>query len=102
MLEARAYFLSSDFDSLGEDGVVGDMLLELELEAALPPVAPVPEVVVSPGAGVGEGAVVEGEGAVGAGDGGGVTIFSSFLPQAVRPSASSAAMRSERFMFYTL
>ena len=73
--------------------------LELELEPALPPVAPVPDVVVSPGAGVGEGAVVDGDGAVGAGDGGGVTTFSSFLLQAVSPSARSAAMRSERFMF---
>jgi hypothetical protein len=44
------------------------------------------------GAGVGAGEVV-----VGAGGG---TVFSSFLPQALRPTATRATKRSERFMFF--
>ena len=83
-------------------------LLLLELDAApLPdmplPVAPVPELLVPAlGAGVGAGAVVDGAGAVGAGAGGGTTTLSSFLLQAVRPTATSAAMRSGRFMVFPL
>jgi hypothetical protein len=104
LFQARAYFLSSDFDSLGEAGVVpiGDVvLLELELEPPMPDVLPAEPGVVdvsAPGAGVGEGAVVV-EGAVDAG--GGVTTFSSFLLQAVRPIATRATIRSERFMFFS-
>ena len=83
-----------------EPGVV----LVLELDVPLPdmpdvlPVVPLLEVEVSaPGAGVGVGAVVvEGEEA-----GGGVTTFSSFLLQAVRPIATRATTRSERFIFFS-
>jgi len=113
--------VSSGFDSLGEAGVVteGELLLELEppmaelplvleLEDApldIPLVLPVEPVVdellSAPGAGVGVGAEVVGAGVDGAGAGGGVTTLSSFL-QAVRPTATMAAMRSERFMFFPL
>jgi hypothetical protein len=80
-------------------------VVELELdEPAIPlpdveePVAPVPEVDESaPGAGVGDGAVV----VEGADAGGGVTTFSSFLLHAVRPIATRATTRSERFMFFS-
>jgi hypothetical protein len=73
---------------------IGAVELELEEE-----VLPVPGAVLSaPGAGVGVGAVVEG--AAGAVAGGGVTTLSSFLLQAVRPTATMAAIRSERFMFF--
>jgi hypothetical protein len=104
-LKPRAYFFSSGFDSLGDEGVVPIGLVdELELDEAAPPVAPVaPGVVVvlsAPVAGEGDGAVVDG--AAGAVAGGGVTTFSSFLLQAVRPTASMAAMRSERFMVFPL
>jgi hypothetical protein len=55
----------------------------------------------APGAGVGVGAgvvvVVLG---VDAG-GGVVTVFSSFLLQAARPTTTRAAIRSERFMFFS-
>ena len=92
----RAYFfISSGFDSLGEAGVLGEDIAPLELDDELLPVS---------GAGVeGVGAVVDGDGAgAGAvGAGAGVTTFSSFL-QAVRPIASNAAMRSERFMSFPL
>lgn len=99
LLHAEAYFFSSGFDSLGEAGDEGVVPIGVLLELELEPVAPVPEVDVSaPGAGVGVGAVVV-EGAVGAG--GGVTTFSSFLLQAVRAIARAAAMRSERFMFFS-
>jgi hypothetical protein len=79
---------------------IGEVLLELELELPIPDVLPAePGVDVSaPGAGVGEGAVVV-DGAVDAG--GGVTTFSSFLLQAVRPIATRATIRSERFMFFS-
>lgn len=67
------------------------------------PVAPAlldDEAASAPGAGVGVGVVDEEEedaaGALGAG-GGVVTVFSSFL-QAVRPTATRAAIRSERVM----
>lgn len=50
------------------------------------------------GVGVGAGAAM---GAVGAG-GGVVTLVSSFLLQAVRPTATRAANRSERFIFFPL
>ena len=86
------------------DGV----LLVLELEEAPPavlPVVPVPVVELldasAPGAGDGVGVVVvlllllEGAAA----GGGVVTVVSSFLPQATRPTAIKAAMRSERFIF---
>jgi hypothetical protein len=77
-------------------GLIGEVELLDELE-----VEPVPGAVVvvsAPGAGVGDGvgAVV-----VGAGAGGGVTTFSSFLLQAVRPIATRATIRSERFMFFS-
>jgi hypothetical protein len=97
-------------DSLGDVGVVGEALvLELEELPAIPlpevadPVAPVPEVELdasAPGAGVGVGAVVvvDGEDA----GGGVVTVFSSFLLQAVRPIATRATTRSERFMIFFL
>jgi hypothetical protein len=87
----------------GDEGVVPIGLVdELELDEE-PPVAPVAEpgvVLSAPVAGEGDGAVVDG--AAGAVAGGGVTTFSSFLLQAVRPTASMAAMRSERFMFFPL
>jgi hypothetical protein len=89
----------------GDEGVVPIGLVdELELDE-VPPVAPVAEpgvvlVLSAPVAGEGDGAVVDG--AAGAVAGGGVTTFSSFLLQAVRPTASMAAMRSERFMFFPL
>ena len=90
------------FDSLGDEGIGVVVELELELDEPIPLVlepAPVPGVDVSaPGAGVGIGAVVvEGEDA-----GGGVTIFSSFLLQAVRLIATRATARSERFIFFPL
>jgi hypothetical protein len=89
------------------------VVLELD-EPAIPlplvdePVAPVPEVeleleVSAPGAGDGVGVVVvvleldEGDDA----GGGVVTVFSSFLLQAVKPIATRATTRSERFMFFS-
>ena len=92
----------------GDEGVVPIGLVdELELDdepLPVPPVAPVePGVVLvlsAPVAGVGD--VVDDEDVLGEDAGGGVTIFSSFLLQAVRPTASMAAMRSERFMFFPL
>jgi hypothetical protein len=108
LLEARDYFFSSGFDSLGEAGEVG-VVVELD-EAAPPaapaPVAPVPLVelldVSAPGAGVGVVAV-EDDGALGDDAGGGVTtVLSSFLPQATSPTATRAAMRSERFIIFPL
>ena len=91
----RAYFFSSGFDSLEDEGVLGvdaesagavvELLLE-ELDAS--------GAAAGAGAGVGVGSTA---GALGAG-GGVVTVVSSFL-QAVRPTARSAAMRSERVMF---
>jgi hypothetical protein len=50
------------------------------------------------GAGVGAGLAI---GALGAGGGGVVTFVSSFLLQAVRPTATRAAIRSERFIFFS-
>ena len=109
---AKRYFFSSGFDSLGEvgDGVV------VVLDEAAPPagavlLAPVPVVLLelldasAPGAGDGVGEVVVvvvlllvlGDEA-----GGVVTVFSSFLLQASRPTARAAAIRSERFMFFPL
>ena len=93
-----AYFFSSGFDSLDDDGVLGvdmesagavvvELLLD-ELDAS--------GAVAGAGAGVGVG-VGSTAGALGAG-GGVVTVVSSFL-QAVRPTARRAAIRSERFMF---
>ena len=93
------------------------MLLELDEPPLMPlpevaePVAPVPDVELeasAPGAGVGVGVgvvvvvvelvLLEGEDA-----GGGVdTVVSSFLLQAVRPIATRATTRSERFMFFPL
>ena len=109
----RAYFFSSGFDSLTEEGVLGDGVAEepaaeepvppAELDAA----APVPPGVVvvasafgaSAGAGVGAGvgAVVV---AGGLGVAGGVTVLVSSFLQAVRPTATRAAMRSERFIVF--
>jgi hypothetical protein len=94
----------------GDEGVVPIGLVdELELDdepLPVPPVAPVePGVVLvlsAPVAGDGVGDVVDDEDVLGEDAGGGVTIFSSFLLQAVRPTASMAAMRSERFMFFPL
>jgi hypothetical protein len=71
-------------------------MLPPELDAA-PPVAPALPVASAPAAGGVVGGVVgagEAVGALGAG-GGVVTVFSSFL-QAVRPTATRAAIRSER------
>ena len=97
------FFISSGFDSLGEAGVTTEGEVE---ELAAPPAeleeaAPVPGVVLAsaPGAGEGVGAVVDGAGALGAG-GGTTTLASSFL-QAVRPTATRAAMMSERFMLFS-
>ena len=102
-------------DSLGELGVVGEAIGELELDEDAPPAAPVllaPVPVVellldasAPGAGVGVVVVVvddDDDGAVGAAAGGGVvTVVSSFLLQAARPTTTRAAIRSERFMFFS-
>jgi hypothetical protein len=100
----EAYFFSSGFDSLGEAGLgVEDIGLVEELAAPpaeLDEAAPVlPGVVVAsaPGAGEGVGAGVA-LGVLGAG--GGVTTLASSFLQAVRPTASSAAMMSERFMVF--
>jgi hypothetical protein len=108
MPDEEAYFFSSDF--IGS--VVADAApLVPPLMPVVPPAvllaAPVPVVASAPGAGVaigvvGEVSVVveeddEAAGALGAG-GGVVTIASSFL-QAVRPTATRAAITSERFMF---
>ena len=91
-----AYFFSSGFDSLEDEGMLGvdaesagavvELLLLEELDAS--------GAVAGAGAGVGVGSTA---GALGAG-GGVVTVVSSFL-QAVRPTARRAAIRSERFMF---
>jgi hypothetical protein len=80
-----------------EEGVEDELAAPpAELEAA--PVAPGVVVEASaPGAGVGVGAVVV-AGALGAG--GGVTTLASSFLQAVRPTATRAAMMSERFMFF--
>ena len=107
-----AYFVSPGFDSLGE---LGEGVAELDAAPgaaapAAPPAelddaAPVPEVDDSaPGAGEGVGVVVvvdededDGAGAVDAG--GVVTVLVSSFLQAVRPTATRAAMRSERVIF---
>ena len=109
----ESYFFSPGFDSLGELGLIGDALGVLELDEAVPPaapvlLAPVPDVELldasAPVAGDGVGVVVVllllvlGEDA-GAGV---VTVFSSFLLQAERPTTTRAAIRSERFIFYPL
>jgi hypothetical protein len=99
---------------LDEDGVDDIGLVE---ELAAPPAeleeaAPVPPGVVvasAPGAGDGVGAgVVLDEldelgalGELGALDAGGVTTLDSSFLQAVRPTATSAAMMSERVMFFS-
>jgi hypothetical protein len=111
-LVRAAYFFSPGFDSLGE---LGEGVAELDAAPgaaapAAPPAelddaAPVPEVDASaPGAGEGVGVVVvvdededDGAGAVDAG--GVVTVLVSSFLQAVRPTATRAAMRSERFIF---
>lgn len=112
---SEAYFLS-DFVSLGEAGVVALELDEpaMPLPVAEEPVAPMPEVELdasAPVEGVADGAVVvvvvllldEGEDADDGEDAGGVvTVFSSFLLHAVRPIATRATTRSERFMFFPL
>jgi hypothetical protein len=100
----------SVFDSLGDEGVlpIGEVL-ELELDDVPLPDMPLPEVLPAapvplvddesaPGAGVGVGAVV----VEGVDAGGGVTTFSSFLLQAVRPIATRATTRSERFIIFPL
>lgn len=85
------------------------------LDEAAPPagavlLAPVPVLVLelldasAPGAGVGVGAVVVvlEELVLGGVDAGGVvTVFSSFLLQAARPTTRAAAIMSERFMFFS-
>ena len=81
----------------------------LELDEAVPPaapvlLAPVPDVELldasAPLAGDGVGAVVV---VLGEDAGGGVvTVFSSFLLQAVKPTTTRAAIRSERFIFFPL
>ena len=100
---ASDYFFSSVFDSLGEVG-------EAELDEAAPPagavlLAPVLLELLdasAPGAGVGDGVVVEVLLLVLGDDAGGVvTVFSSFLLQADRPTTTRAAIRSERFMFFS-
>src|SRR5688572_461638 len=80
----------------------------MPLPEVVEPVAPEPDVELdasAPGAGVGVGEVVvvelvllEGEDA----GGGVVTVFSSFLLQAVKPIATRATTRSERFIFFPL
>jgi hypothetical protein len=70
---------------------------------AMPPGAPASAFGASPGIGEGVGAGVGAGVAIGAlGAGGGVVTFvSSFLLQAVRPTATRAATRSERFIFFS-
>ena len=101
--DAEAYFFSSGFDSLTEEGVctegVGDAAPPAALEDAAP-VAPASAFGASPGMGDGVGVAV-GAGALGAGAGGGVTTFVSSFLQAVRPTATRAAMRSERVMLFS-
>jgi hypothetical protein len=102
-VKREPYFFSSGLDSLGEDGIGVDGAVDelaappAELEAAAP-VLPGVVVVSALGAGVGAG-VGEAVGALGAG-GGVVTVFSSFL-QAVRLTATRAAMRSERVIMFS-
>ena len=74
--------------------------------AAIPPGVPASDFIASDfiaspdiGEGVGAG-VGAATGALGAGGGGVVTFVSSFLLQAVRPTATRAATRSERFIFF--
>ena len=104
-MKREIYFFSSGFDSLGEAGLV------VELDEAAPPagavlLAPVLPVLLelldasAPGAGVGVVVVVL---LLVLGDeaGGVVTVFSSFLLQAARPTTRAAAIMSERFMFFS-
>lgn len=90
------------------------VLLELDEPPVMPlpevaePVAPVPDVELdasAPGAGVGVGVGVVVEELLlleGADAGAGVvTTVSSFLLQAVKPIATRATTRSERFMFFS-
>ena len=93
----KPYFFSSGLDSLGEEGVVTVPDGLDELAAPVPPGGVLASA--APGAGVGAGAGAA-TGALGAG-GGVVTVFSSFL-QAVRPTATRAAIRSERVIFLVL
>jgi hypothetical protein len=97
-------------DEDGEDiGLVEELAAPpAELEDAAPVPPEVDDEASAPGAGegVGVGVVVTVEldelGALGALDAGGgvTTLFSSFL-QAVRPTATSAAMMSERVMIFS-
>ena len=100
-----AYFFSAgvgsdDFGVSVAPGEVEPGAAGGEPVAPVLPGLPVSAFGASPGAGVGAG-VAGGAGAVvlGAGDGGGVTVFSSFLLQAERAIATQATRRSERFMF---
>jgi hypothetical protein len=96
---------------LDEDGEDIGLVEELAAPPAELDAAPVPPEVddeaSAPGAGEGVGVVVVDEldelGELGALEAGGgvTTLFSSFL-QAVRPTATSAAMRSERVMIFPL
>jgi hypothetical protein len=102
---AKAYFFSSGFDSLGEEGVVGEGVpaappAELEAAAPVPPALPAASV---PAAGGVMGGVVGAGVAVGAlGAGGGVvTVFCSSFWQAVRPTATRATTRSERVILFS-
>ena len=104
---AEAYFFSSGFDSLIEDGVwtegVGAAAPPAALDGAAPVAgAPASALGASAGAGVGVGVGdALGAGALGAGAGGGVTTLASSFLQAVRPTATRAAMRSERVMLFS-
>ena len=82
----------------GEEEELDEPPAELEEAAPVPPGAV--ELASAPGAGEGVGAVVDGAGALGEG-GGTTTLASSFL-QAVRPTATRAAMMSVRVMFFSL
>jgi hypothetical protein len=95
-LRCDAYFFSSGLDSLELEGVLGvdiappaELLLD-ELDAS-------GAVAGASGAGVGAGVGV-GSTAGALGAGGGVTVVVSSFLQAVRPTATRAAIRSERFI----
>lgn len=90
LLEERYFFISSGLVSVGEDGVGADGAPGGAASGFGASGAGV-------GAGGGGGVVA---GALGAGAGGGAG-FSSFLPQAVRPTATRAAKRSERFILFS-
>ena len=112
-MSVEGVLLLDDDDAPGveDDEVSGVVLLldEAEPPAAGVLLAPVPLVELlleasAPGAGVGVGVVVVDDDDEVLGDeagGGVVTVLSSFLLQAVRPTITRAAIRSERFILFS-